>query len=209
VRLDQTSIRGDGYIGVILTPPQKKQKQLMVPPELRLARRIGGLPHPLRIRFTGSYWFFQYPFIRPPFDSIKAEGDPANIGVRTSNYRPLQMEAVQTLDEPIDATELATIQLTMLDEDPHPASVSVELVLTNAGVGNHTEQSLGSQGLNTSPSIENAGSSHYETLTFSVPAHSHCKQFNQMRLIFRLAPFRNQQAAAVAIEDFVLVPKGV
>jgi hypothetical protein len=193
---------------VILTPPRKKQKQLIVPPELRLARRIGGLPHPLRIRFTGSYWFFQYPFLRPPFDSIEAEGDPAKIGVRTSNYRSLQMEAVQTLDEPIDATELATIQITMLDEDLHPASVSVELVLADGGIGKHTEQSLGFQRLNTSPSIESAGNSHYETLTFLVPAQSSCKQFNQMRLIFRLAPFRNQQAAAVAVEDFVLVPRG-
>jgi hypothetical protein len=209
VRLEQSSIRGDGYIGVILTPPQKKQKQLIAPPELRLARRIGGLPHPLRIRFTGSYWFFQYPFIRPPFDSIKAEGDPANVSVRTSNYRPLKMEAVQTLDEPIDATELATIQLAMLDADANPASVSVELVLAEIGLGNRTEQSLGSQQLNTNPSTKNAGSSHYETLTFSVPAQSRCKQFNQMRLIFRLAPFRDQQAAAVVIQDFVLLPKGV
>ena len=208
-RIERTRIQDGGYIGVILTPRHEKQKQLPVPPELALARRIGGLSHPLTIRFTGSYWFFQYPFIRPPFDSIKAEGDPASTGVRSSNYRPLLMEAVQTLDNPIDTTGLSTIELAMLDADPKPASVSIELVLVETGDQNRSEQSLGSQHLTAIPSFNDANHSHSETLSFPVPSQSRCKQFNQIRLIFRLDPFRDQQAAAVAIEDFVLIPNGV
>lgn len=206
VRIEQTPISSDGYIGVILTPRREKQKQLEVPPELRLAHRISGLPHPLTIRFTGSYLFFQFPFIRPPFDSIRAEGDPAKVGVRASNYKPLLMEAIQTLDDPIDATELGTIQLALLSEDPYPDSIAVQLVLTD--IRNHLEQSLGVQGLKVRPSINDTDSSDLETLTFVVPAEPRCKQFNQIRLIFWLRPTRNQRAAAVAIQDFVLIPKG-
>ena len=206
VRIEQTPISSDGYIGVILTPRREKLKQLVVPPELRLARRISGLPHPLTIRFTGSYLFFQFPFIRPPFDSIRAEGDPAKVGVRASNYKPLLMEAIQTLDDPIDATELSTIQLSLLSEDPYPDSIAVQLVLTD--IRNHLEQSLGVQGLKVRPLINDTGSSDLETLTFVVPAEPRCKQFNQIRLIFWLKPTRNQEAAAISIQDFVLIPKG-
>jgi len=208
VKVVERTMQRDGYIGVILTPLREKQKPAVAPPELRLARRIGGLPHPLTIRFTGSYWFFQYPFVRPPFDSIKAEGDPATVGVRSSNYRPLLMEAVQSLDEPIDVTELSTIQLTMLDADPHPSGISIQLVLADTDLHNHPEQSLGLQTLDGNPLVVNAGNSHSETLTFPVPMQSRCKRFNQIRLIFWLDPSHDRQAAAVAVQDFVLVPKG-
>jgi hypothetical protein len=193
---------------VILTPLREKQKPAVAPPELRLARHVGGLPHPLTIRFTGSYWFFQYPFVRPPFDSINAEGDPATVGVRSSNYRPLLMEAVQSLDEPFDVTELSTIQLTMLDADPHPSGISIQLVLADTKLQNHPEQSLGLQTLDANPLVVNAGNSHSETLSFALPEQSRCKKFDQIRLIFWLDPSHDRQAAAVAVQDFVLVPKG-
>lgn len=208
VRVVERPTDRDGYIGVILTPPRQKQKPVIVPPELRLARRIEGLPHPLTIRFTGSYWFFQYPFVRPPFDSIRADGDPATVRVRSSNYRPLLMEAVQSLDEPIDATELSTIQLTMLDADSHPSGIAVQLVLADTKLQNHPEQSLGLQTLDANPLVLNTGNSHSETLSFLLPEQSRCKKFDQIRLIFWLDSSHDRQAAAVAVQDFVLVPKG-
>jgi hypothetical protein len=42
-----------------------------------------------------------------------------------------------------------------------------------------------------------------------MPSHSRLERFNQIRLIFRLDPSRNRQAAAIAIESFVLVPRGL
>jgi hypothetical protein len=206
VRLQEASVRSDGYIGVILIPKQEHREKQIVAPQLSLSSRAAGLLRPLTIRFTGSYWFFQYPFVRPPFDSVKAEGDPANVGVRSSNYKPLMMEAVQTLDDPIDTAGLGKIQLSMLDADPYPGTVSVELVLVDTTSWDHPLQSLGIQHLNTIPVAENASSSHSETLTFAVAQDSQSKQFNQIRLIFRLDPSRNRQGAAIAIQSFVLVP---
>ena len=206
VRVQQPPIRSDGYIGVILTPKQKKRVEPKVP-RITVATRTGGLLHPLTIRFTGSYWFFQSPFLGPPMDSVTAEGDPATIGVRSSNYKPLLMEAVQDLDEPIDTASLENIQLSMLDTDPYPGTVSVELVLVDTKLENHL-QSLGVQRLNAIPVVKNANSSHSDTLTYSVPWYCRCKEFNQIRLIFRLDPSRSKQGAAIAIQSFMLGPRG-
>ena len=208
VRLEPAPIAGNGYIGVILTPLREKNKEPAVPPQFRLQKRVGGLQHPLRIRFTGSYWFFQYPFVRPPFDSIRAAGDPASTHVRASNYRPLLMEAVQNLEEPIDATQLHEIQLEIFDADADPATVAIQLVLADIKPGQHSEEALASLPLNSAP-LEQKSVSHSETLTYTLPTQIRCKQFNQIRLIFWLAPSRNQQAAAISIENFVLAPKGL
>jgi hypothetical protein len=56
--------------------------------------------------------------------------------------------------------------------------------------------------------MENASHSHSETLTYSVPMESHCAKFDQIKLRFRLGPSRGETAAAVAIEDFLLMPRG-
>jgi hypothetical protein len=58
------------------------------------------------------------------------------------------------------------------------------------------------------PMMENARHSHSETLTYSVPVESHCAKFDQIKLCFRLGPSRGGTAAAVAIEDFFLLPRG-
>jgi hypothetical protein len=207
VRVQQTPIRSDGYIGVILTPKQEKHEEARIP-RLTLATRSAGFSHPLTIRFTGSYWFFQSPFVGPPMDSVVAEGDPATIGVRSSNYKPLLMEAVQTLDEPVDTTNLDHIQLAMLDADSYPGTFSVELIL----VDTHSQdrlQSLGVQWPNAIPVVKNASTSHSETLSYSVPPYSTCKQFDQIRLIVRLDPSRGRQGAAIAIQSFMLSPRGM
>lgn len=209
VRLQQTPIRSDGYIGVILTPKRLPHIISKKIPQLVLNIKTPGLKNPLQIPFTGSYWFFQDPFVRPPFDSITAEGDPANVGVHSSNRKPLQMEAVQTLDEPIETRNLEKIELAMLDADQNPQTISVELVLADTRTWGVPMMSLGVERLEQSLALMNITNSRSETEGFTVPLHSHLESFNQIRLIFRLDPSRNRQAAAIAIESFVLVPRGL
>lgn len=209
VRLWQTPIRSDGYIGVILTPKRQPQAKSSRVPQLLLNARKSSLKNPLHIPFTGSYWFFQDPFLRPPFDSITAEGDPANVSVRAANRKPLQMEAVQTLDEPIDMRELEKIELSMLDVDRDPGTVSVELVLADTQTWGIPVVSLGTEPLDTSLDGGRKTDSRSKIEAFVVPLHSHLERFNQIRLIFRLDPSRNRQAAAIAIESFLLVPRGM
>lgn len=209
VHLDQTPIRNDGYIGVILTPKRQPQMSSKKLPQLVLNTRNPGLKNPLHIPFTGAYWFFQDPFVRPPFDSMTAEGDPANIGVHSSNRKPLQMEAVQTLDEPIETRDLETIELTMLDAERDPDTVSIELVLADTHTWGVPMLSLGVERLEQASALGNIMPSHSETDSFRMPPNSRLERFNQIRLIFRLDPSRNRQAAAIAIESFVLVPRGL
>lgn len=208
VLLQQTPIRSDGYIGVILTPkrvPQVSSKQI---PQLVFNRKAPGLKNPLHIPFTGSYWFFQDPFVRPPFDSVRAEGDPANVGVRSSNRKPLQMEAVQTLNEPIETRDIDKIKLALLDADQNPQTISVELVLADTRTWGIPLLSLGVERLEQSSDLMNVMTSRSETEGFVVPPHSRLERFNQIRLIFRLDPSRDRRAAAIAIDSFVLVPRG-
>jgi len=209
VRLQQTPIRSDGYIGVILTPKRIPQVSSKQTPQLVFNRKAPGLRNPLHIPFTGSYWFFQDPFVRPPFDSIKAEGDPANVGVHSSNRKPLQMEAVQTLDEPIETRDIDKIKLAMRDADQNPQTISVELVLADTRTWGIPMLSLGVERLEQSSDVTNVMPSHSETEGFTVPLHSRLERFNQIRLIFRLDPSRDRRAAAIAIESFVLVPRGL
>ncbi|HVH89084.1 MAG TPA: hypothetical protein VM912_20375, partial [Terriglobales bacterium] len=208
VRLEQTRIRSDGYIGVILTPKPPKTNPVSAPSEISFGGSEPNLMRPLAIPFTGSYWFFQFPFVRPPLDSITAEGDPATVGVRSSNYKPLLMEAVQNLYEPINTARLGAIKLAMFDADVFPGTVSVELVLVDAATWDHPAQSLGIQRLDVSTRIENASNSHSENLSFRIPPYPRCHQFSQMRLIFTLDASRSRQAAAIAVQSFLLVPRG-
>lgn len=209
IRLQQMPIRSDGYIGVILTPKRQPQPVSKTIPKLIFNRKAPGFRNPLHIPFTGSYWFFQDPFVRPPFDSIKAEGDPANVGVRSSNRKPLQMEAVQTLDEPIETRDINRIKLAMRDADRNPQTISVEVVLADTRTWGIPILSLGVERLEQSTDLMNVMASHPETEGFAVPLRSHLEHFNQIRLIFRLDPSRDRRAAAIAIESFVLVPRGL
>jgi len=206
VRIEQTPIRSHGYIGVILTPRQTKREEATTLSRLDFRTHEPSLMRTMTIPFTGSYWFFQYPFVRPPLDSITAEGDPAAIGVRSSNYKPLLMEAVQNLYQPIETARLGEVQIDMQDADTFPGTISVELVLVDTATWDHPRQSLGIQALTPPTVIESASSSHPENVTFAVPQPAHCREFNQMRLIFRLDRSRSRQAAAIAVQSFVLLP---
>jgi hypothetical protein len=209
VRIEQTRIRPDGYIGVILTPKHSRRDEATTLSQLSFRAHERSLMQPLTIPFTGSYWFFQYPFVRPPQDSITAEGDPAGVGVRSANYKPLLMEAVQNLYQPIETGKLGKVQLAMRDVDAFPGTVSVELVLVDTATWDHPAQSLGIKPLSTPTMIENVANSHSENMNFPVPQRTHCREFNQMRLIFRLDASRSRQAAAIAVQSFVLVPRGM
>ena len=209
VRLEQTRVRSDGYIGVILTPKQSKRNEATALSQLNFRSHEPSLLRTLTIPFTGSYWFFQYPFVRPPLDSITADGDPAAIGVRSSNYEPLLMEAVQNLYQPIETARLGEVQIDMQDADAFPGTVSLELVLVDTGTWDHPAQSLGIRPLTAPVVIENARSSHSENITFAVPEHPRCREFNQLRLIFRLDSSRSRQAAAIAVQSFMLLPRAM
>lgn len=209
VRLEQTRVRSDGYIGVILTPKPSKRNEATTLSQLNFRSHEPSLMRTLTIPFTGSYWFFQYPFVRPPLDSITAEGDPAAISVRSSNYKALLMEAVQNLYQPMETAKLGEVQIDMQDADTFPGTVSVELVLVDTGTWDHPAQSLGIRPLTAPVVIENARNSHSENINFAVPEHPRCLEFNQMRLIFRLDPSRSRQAAAIAVQSFTLRPRAM
>ena len=209
VRIEQARVRSDGYIGVILTPKQAMTNRMSPLPQISFAAHSPSLMRPLTIPFTGSYWFFQSPFARPPGDSVNAEGDPASVGVRSSNYRPLLMEAVQNLYQPLETARVGEVELAILDIDSLPGTVSVELVLADTSAWGHPAQSLGVQRIGASTLMGNVGKSHSENLNFLVPKHSRCREFNQMRLIFTLDSSRSRQAAAVAVQSFMLQPRAM
>ncbi len=48
-----------------------------------------------------------------------------------------------------------------------------------------------------------------ETLTFPIPSKPSIRRFDEMKIVFRLDAFRADDGAKVAIDHFVLVPRGL
>jgi hypothetical protein len=48
-----------------------------------------------------------------------------------------------------------------------------------------------------------------ETLTFPIPSKPSIRRFDEVKIVFRLDAFRADDGAKVAIDHFVLVPRGL
>lgn len=198
---DATPVSGD-FPGVILWPDVNPVTVLIAPvPSSPHAFATAG--RSLSIPFGGEYWFFRFPFSRPPAGSFRRRGNPASLAFSTTDRWPLDMEAHQKLDQAIDLACCSAIQLEIRNGDRFPGTVSLELFV----VGD-TSLSLGAQPISSSPDlaatpIQPVG----ETLTFAVPPLPSFV-FREFRIVFRRLKSRADKSARIAIDRFVLAPRG-
>jgi hypothetical protein len=203
--------QGGDYAGVILWPEMPKRAPLVTPPAASRNPFAAARPKPLDIPFNGAYWYFQPPDKHPPPDSFVTHGNAAVTGFRSADHRPLAMEAHQNFGELIALSCCSRIQIAIANADRYPGTVSLELILTNTSVAGQPSQSLGTEDVTSTPrwSPSRGQSPVEQTLSFPIPARSAIRQFDKVTIRFHLDTLRIDSGARIAIEKFVLIPRGL
>jgi hypothetical protein len=194
------------FPGVILWPEIQPVTRLVVP----LPASPGALAaskNPYGIPFGGEYWFFRVPFRKPPPRSVLERGTPWKVSFSTTDRWPLNMEAHQKLDQPMDVSCCSRVQVAVANADRYPHSVSLELILRDLPAGG--SQSLGTVHVMSVPDLKaDPVSPVAETLDFVVPPEPRVHVFNEMTVIYHRDYWRVDKSARVSIERFILVPRG-
>jgi hypothetical protein len=205
---DNTGASG-GFAGVILWPEIKPVTTLIAPLPALGSNPFQGRPaQPLSIPFAGEYWMYRWPFAHPPASSFKERGTPSKLAFSTTDHTPLQMEADQKLETPIDVGCCSGIQVELVNSDRYPGTLTLELILLNTENGGPVSMSLGSEPVTSRPnSTQDAVKPVRETLTFPVPAQSFMDQFTELKIVFHRSRLRMDKSAKVSVERFVLLPR--
>ena len=198
-----------GFPGVILWPEIKPVTTLIAPLPALGSNPFQGRPaQPLSIPFGGEYWMFRWPFAHPPLSSFKERGTPSKLAFSTTDHTPLQMEADQKLETPIDVRCCSGIQIELLNADGYPGTLTLELILLNTENGAPVSMSLGSEPVTSRPDIsQDAVKPVRETLTFPVPPQSFMDQFTELKIVFHRTRPRIDKSAKVSVERFILQPR--
>jgi hypothetical protein len=191
-----------GYPGIILWP-EVRPVVLLVPPLPSGTGRLKYSRNPLGIPFGGEYWMYRDPNRRPPFRSYFRRGSPLMGAFRTTDHVPLRMEARHKLEQPINIRCCSAVRLLILNSDPNPAEVSIELMLLGPRQKLGSEFSLGTSSI--SSRAGPAGAPAQETLSFAVPPVQY--QFDEFRVVFHRSPEHPDRSSIIALDRFVLVPR--
>jgi hypothetical protein len=198
----------NSYPGVVLWPEVKSHTVLVAPmpssghASLGLARQ-----NPLSIPFSGEYWMYKPPSLRPPRNSYFRRASPLGISFMTTDHRLLMMEARHQLDRPLDLRCCRAIQLVISNADRYPATVALELLLKDTRPGHSMPLSLGESPVTSVPDLRgDPPVPASETLNFPVPPAPPLREFDQLIIRFHRDPIRIDRSARIAIERFVLTP---
>jgi len=198
---DLTTNVGDGsFPGVILWPEIKPEPRLVAPLPVRGGRGL-GFARPYTIPFGGEYWMYRFLASRPPPHSFFQRGNPAALSFSTTDRWPLQMEAHQKLDEPLDLGCCRAVQIDIWNADRYPGTVSVELFV----VDGERSTSLGAQPVRSTPDLQTESVMAVpETLEFPLSAGT--GQCSEFKVVFRRDRTRDDKSARIALERFRLLP---
>jgi hypothetical protein len=200
-------ISNSGYPGVILWTEEKPRTITLVAPLPAWLRHPGPPANtvPAVIPFSGEYWLFRPPNVRPPQSSYFRKASPLTLSFTSLDHVPLRMEAHQTLEHPIDLGCCGAIQIAISNADRYPGTVVMELLVSE----DSRSLVLGTAEVASWPdsNLFGAAAPVSEVLNFPVPAHTTLSEFNQITVRFHFHPVRNDRSARIAIEHFVLVPR--
>jgi len=204
-----------GYYGIILYPPPQK-KEIVAPQPHADSLRGGAMTKPMTIPFDGQYWYFKAPNRRPGEKAHIAHGKPidANVNPRSTDFNPLQMEAHQTLPEPIDLACCSEIDVALTNADTRPGEIALLALVRSSAARNaadprHAFQVLGQQTVVSSqPDHISADRAPVkEVLHFHIPPSRALHQFDEITILFIPAQQRARSGAKVSIDSFELIPK--
>ncbi len=203
----------DAYVGIVLWPKKQMYTKLIAPTPISLRQQLWNdeRANPLIIPFYGVYWFFKAPDSQAPAKSREAHGSPEMFNIRSTDRRPLSMEARQNLGTFINLNCCGRIQIAIRNTDRYPESVSLELVLINTSLPGKPSQSLGRAIVNsTRPwKLYDDRPPTTETLNFLIPSKTAIQRFDEVMIVFRLDADRADAGAKIGIDHFTLVPRGL
>lgn len=203
----------EGNTGIVLWPEKQLDTQLIAPTPVDLTNPpvLGPNANPLVIPFNGVYWFFKSPDLRPPRTSREAHASPETVDIRSTDGRPLSIEAHDYLGGLISVDCCSRIQIAVRNADRYPHTVSLELILVDTSHPKHPSESLGTMRVkSTRPwRIYERPQPVSEMLNFQIPPRASLRHFDEVRIIFRLDRTRADAGARIAIDHFVLVPRGL
>lgn len=186
------------FRGVILFVEKPVEK--IVPPSPAALKSGFADPRrePLVIPFSGVYWFLLAPDRLPPATALLQHGSPDELFYRVNDRRPMVMEAHQNLGRHLDISCCAAFDVDIVNVDPHPGSVFVEVRLGHMSLGvQPVQSSVFPQFGETKP--------RHETLHFPISA-GRFGSFDEITVRFHLIPPRGTRSARMAIQRFVLRP---
>ena len=202
-----------GDTGIVLVPVTQTVTKLVAPTPMQLTTlpANGSASDPLIIPFNGVYWFFKAPDVQPPETSRHSRASPETVEIRSTDRRPLSIEAHDYLGALIDVNCCSRIQIAIRNADRYPETVSLELVLVDTSLPSRPSQSLGRIMVkSTRPwDIYGKPATESETLNFSIPNRPSLRRFDEVKIVFRLDRSRADAGAKIAIDHFVLVPRGL
>jgi hypothetical protein len=194
---DTAGIARDGsFPGVILWPEVRPVARLVAPLPAGASEGIAFV-RPYSIPFDGKYLLYRWPFLRPPGNSILERGNPAALAFSTTDHWPLNMDAVQQFDQPIDLRCCSRVRIEIWNADRFPGTVSLDLYADG--------KLLGSAPVRSTPDLKHDPVVAVpETLDFpTYRAEEPCKE---LKIVFQRARVRMDKSARISIERFVLVP---
>jgi hypothetical protein len=119
------------------------------------------------------------------------------------------MEARHKLEQPIDLRCCGGIRLVVSNADRYPGTVALELLLSDTRAGQQGSLSLGKAAVQSRPDLRNDPVVPVEeTLDFAIPRSTELGQFDEFVVLFHRDAMRMDRSARIAIERFVLMPKG-
>jgi hypothetical protein len=203
----------DAYVGILLWPEKQRHTKLIAPLPLSFKQHLFGNDNAKRlvIPFDGVYWFYRAPDNRPPLTSHEAHGSPETVSIRSTDRRPLRMEAHQNLGTLINLNCCSRIEIAIRNADRYRESVSLELVITDSASPDKESQSLGRAMVrSTRPwKLYDDRPPTTETLSFVVPANLGIHRFDEITVVFRLDADRADAGAKIGIDHFTLLPRGL
>jgi hypothetical protein len=190
------------YDGVILWPDVPPQKVVAPPPHaLDQQRPQPRADEPLAIPFYGVYWFYRAPHFRPPPDSVEEHGTPTEHTFRSTDFRPLAMEARQNLGRFLDISCCRGIKIDIRNAEHSVAISTVGLALRDSST------SLPPMFLGRAQVRALALGEAPETLTFRMPSAPYLQQFDELVIHFEAYGARSRRSLNIAIERFILLPR--
>jgi hypothetical protein len=204
----------DSFIGIVLLPPPRKKAEIVPPRPHTDSVYSWTKSQPLVIPFDGPYWYFKAPNRDPGLRPHVVRGKSTDANIRSTDRRPIVMEAHQFLGMLIDRSCCREIQVAITNADTSPGRISLLVSLVNSTLPNPSLIKGQAETLGVKV-IQSSEPQHFsikrspveEVLTFSIPPGGKFPQFDQIKVLFLPAPERSSGAAKVAIRDFRLVPR--
>jgi len=197
------------YVGIVLWPPHPKEKAEVVPPPPHThSRGIWNISKPMVIPFDGPYWYFKAPAKKPGLKARLVRGQPTLVNIHSTDWKPLLMEAHQSLGSSINLDCCKEIDVNITNADNRPGRISIGMILTDSTLPDKTSQYLEAKPIVSSeaPLFSMNRPSTEEKLRFQIEKGK-LQAFDEITVVILPAKERSLGGAKIAIHQFTLIPR--